>query len=106
MECGPPYHAARVSCSLEKSRLADLPFMPLAAHRAAGQNSIAADAKQRLKFAVDANVDVLVGDRADEMQPFHGDLRDLDGSEERISNVYWSSAAEIGIVQLAGFTVR
>ena len=80
--------------------------MPLAADRAAGQDPAAADAKQRLEFAIDANIDVLVGDRADEMQPFHGDLRDLDGSEERISHTYWNSVVEIGTVQTIGFTVR
>ena len=60
---------------LEKPRLANLPFMVLAADRAARADAVAADAEQGVQFAIDADVDVLSGVRADEMQPFHGGLR-------------------------------
>lgn len=59
-------------------RLADPPLVALATDRATGPNPLATDAQQSLEFAVDADVDILPGVGADEMQAFHFRLRTTD----------------------------
>ena len=66
---------------LGKSRLTDLPLMALAANRTTRADRFAPDPQERLEFAVDPDVDVLPGVRANEMQPFHGGLPARYGSD-------------------------
>jgi hypothetical protein len=47
----------------------------LAASGAAGEDTVAPNAQERFKFAVDPDVDILPGSWANEMQPFHRGLR-------------------------------
>ena len=51
--------------------LANTPFMGLAAGRARGTNKLAANSQQGFKLALDADVDISTGVRADKVQTFH-----------------------------------
>ena len=67
---------------MRESSFTNLPLMTFPANGTPGEDVIVSDAQERFEFAVDPDVNVLPGVGADEMQPFHGGLRDRYGSDE------------------------
>ena len=68
--------------------------MAFAADRAAREHAICSDAQQRFEVTVDPDIDVLSGAGTDEVQPFHGGLRDQQGSD----------GSELDFVSAAGWS--